>query len=88
MTLGKHLTMSASASVFFIAIDYKNKTNMKVADSWCLRDHCKAEILRGLDMNLLLNSVKAALVKIIIKLILIFLSHSFLNLFMKTKNEK
>ena len=33
MTLGEHLTMAASASMFYIAIDYKNKTNMKVAAS-------------------------------------------------------
>ena len=33
MTLGEHLTMAASASMFYIAIDYKNKTNMKVATS-------------------------------------------------------
>ena len=33
MTLGEHLTMSASPSMFNIAIDYKNKTNMKVAAS-------------------------------------------------------
>ena len=33
MTLGKHLTMAASASMLYIAIDYKNKPNMKVAAS-------------------------------------------------------
>ena len=33
MILGEHLTMAASASMFYIAIDYKNKTNMKVATS-------------------------------------------------------
>ena len=33
MTLGEHLTMAASASMFYITIDYKNKTNMKVAAS-------------------------------------------------------
>ena len=33
MTLGEHFTMAASASMFYIAIDYKNKTNMKVAVS-------------------------------------------------------
>ena len=31
MTLVKHFTMAASASMFYIAIDYKTKTNMKVA---------------------------------------------------------
>ena len=28
-TLGEHLTMAASANMFYIVIDYKNKTNMK-----------------------------------------------------------
>ena len=31
--LGEHLTMAASADMFYIAINYKNKTNMKVAAS-------------------------------------------------------
>ena len=33
MTLEEQLTMAASASMFYIAIDYKNKPNMKVAAS-------------------------------------------------------
>ena len=33
MTLGEHLTMAASASMFYIAIDYKIKANMKVSAS-------------------------------------------------------
>ena len=33
MTLGEHLTMAASASMFYIANNYKNKTNIKVAAS-------------------------------------------------------
>ena len=33
VALGEHLTMGASASMLYIAIDYKNKTNMKVAAS-------------------------------------------------------
>ena len=33
MTLGENLTMGASASMFYITIGYKNKTNMKVAVS-------------------------------------------------------
>ena len=33
MTLGEQLTMAASASMFYIATDYKNKLNMKVAAS-------------------------------------------------------
>ena len=32
-TLGEHLAMAASANMFYTAIDYKNKTNMKVAAS-------------------------------------------------------
>ena len=31
ITLGEHLTMAASANMFYIGINYKNKTNMKVA---------------------------------------------------------
>ena len=67
-TLGKHLMMAASANMFYVAIDFKNKTCMEVAASninikinqlfsWCPRDHCTAENLRGLDTNLLLNKV-------------------------------
>ena len=33
MTLAQHLTMAASASMFFIAIGYKNEANIKVAAS-------------------------------------------------------
>ena len=33
MTLAEHLRMAASASMFYIAIDYKNERNMKVAAS-------------------------------------------------------
>ena len=33
MTLAEHLTMAASASMFFIAIGYKNEANIKVAVS-------------------------------------------------------
>ena len=33
MTLAEHLTMAASASIFFIAIGYKNEANIKVAAS-------------------------------------------------------
>ena len=31
MTLGEHLTVAVSGSMFYIANEYKNKTNMKVA---------------------------------------------------------
>ena len=72
MTLGEHLTIAASASMFYIAINYKNKENMKVAasninikihevffntDSWCPRDHCTVENPSGLDTSLLLKNV-------------------------------
>ena len=33
MTLGEHVMMAGSASMFYIAIDHKNKPNMKVAAS-------------------------------------------------------
>ena len=33
MTLAEHLTMAGSASMFYIAFDYKNEPNMKVAAS-------------------------------------------------------
>ena len=33
LSLGEHFTMAASISMFYIAIYYKNKTNMKVAAS-------------------------------------------------------
>ena len=33
MTLAEHLTMAASASMCYIAIDYKNEPNMKVTAS-------------------------------------------------------
>ena len=33
MTLGEHLTIVASGSMFYIEFDYKNKTNMKEAAS-------------------------------------------------------
>ena len=31
MTLAEHLTMAASANMFYFAIDYENELNMKVA---------------------------------------------------------
>ena len=33
VTLAEHLMMAASAGMFYIAIDYKNEPNMKVAAS-------------------------------------------------------
>ena len=104
MTFGTSLrehTMAASANMFYIAIGYKNKANMKVAASninikirqmfsehQILYDHCTAENLRGLYTIFLLNKVQTILVKITIMLILIFLNNSFFNSFIKTKNEK
>ena len=38
-TLGKHLTMAVSANIFFIAIDYKNKANVKVAANTNIKSH-------------------------------------------------
>ena len=32
-TSGEQLTMAASANIFYVTIDYKNKTNLKVAAS-------------------------------------------------------
>ena len=42
----------------------------------------------GRDTNFLLNNVYTILVKILIKLILIYLSNWFFNFVMKMKNEK
>ena len=33
MTLAEHLTMTASANMFYFATDYENELNMKVAAS-------------------------------------------------------
>ena len=33
MTLAEHLTMAASANIFYFAVDYENETNRKVAAS-------------------------------------------------------
>ena len=33
ITLGEHLTMAASANMFYYATDYENELNMKVAGS-------------------------------------------------------
>ena len=35
MTLTEHLTMAASANMFYFAIDYENEPNMKVAAIGC-----------------------------------------------------
>ena len=33
MTLAEHLTMAASANMFYFSIDYENEPNMKIAAS-------------------------------------------------------
>ena len=65
MTLGEQLTMAATADMFYIAIIYQNKTNMKVAASniyikihQVSRDHCTTEDFSGLDTKLRLNNVQ------------------------------
>ena len=103
MTWAEHLTMVAFANMFCFATGCENELNMKVAASnvnmkyiscflnngfWCTRNHCTAENLTGLNTNWLLNNVKTVLVIMIIKLILICLSNSFFNFFIKMKNEK
>ena len=35
LDLAEHLTMAASASMFYIVIDYENKPNIKVAAAGC-----------------------------------------------------
>ena len=68
-TLREHTTIAAFDDILYIANDYKNITNMKVATSnikskmhqlfsaqW-IRDQCRAKNLGGLDTNLLLNNV-------------------------------
>ena len=57
-------------------------------DSWYPRDHGIAENLSGLETNLLLNNVYTMLAKVTIKLIFIFLSSFFFDLFTKMKNKK
>ena len=97
-TLEERLTMAASANMFYIAIDYKNKIHMKVAGSninikihqlfskeWILSVCVTISGNLGY-FGVLLNSVQTILVKIIIiKLILIGLSDLFFNSFMKIK---
>ena len=88
--------MAASANMFYIAIGYKNKANMKVAASnikikiyqlfseqWVLGIRVTTA-QRKIFVDL--NNVQTILVKITI--ILTFLSNSFFNSFMIMKNEK
>ena len=90
--------------MFYFAIDYENEPNTKVAASNVnIKIHhlfFKQRILgvrvtiaqrktsRGLDTNWILNNMQTILVIMIIKLILICLSNSFFNFFIKMKNEK
>ena len=73
MTLAEHLTMAASANMFYFAIDYENEPNMKVAASNVnIKIHqlffkkrilgvrvtiAQRKTLGGLDTNLFLNNV-------------------------------
>ena len=73
ITLAEHLTMAASAGMFYIAIDYENELNMKVAASNVnIKIHqlffkkrilgvrvtiAQRKTLGGLDTNWLLNNV-------------------------------
>ena len=104
MTLVEYLTKAASANMFYFAIGYENEPNMKVAASNVnIKIHqlffkkrilgvrvtiAQWKTLGGLDTNWLLNNVQTILVIMIIKLILICLSNSFFNFFIKMKNEK
>ena len=62
MLLGEHLTMATSASMFYITIDHKNKTNMKVAASNInIRIHqlfSKQQIL-GVSVIIVLRKISA-----------------------------
>ena len=96
--------MAASADMFFITIDYKNKTNMKVAaTNENIKMHqllsrqrilgvnvtiVEAKISRELTRTCFLNSVWIILVKITMNLTLIFINNSFFNYFVKMKNKK
>ena len=93
--------MATSANMFYIAIGDKNKTNMKLAASnRNIKIHqlfskqrifgvalvlVTTENLSWLDKNLLLNNIHAIIVKITMKLILIFLSNSCFNSLRKMK---
>ena len=98
-TLGEHLTMAASADLFYIPSDYNNKTDMKVSDSninikihqlfskQLIRDVCVTIVQRRISRNLLFNNVHIILVKIAIKLILVFLSNSLFSSVVKLKSK-
>ena len=73
-TLGEHLTMAAFANMFYIGIDNKNKTNFPLYSGK----------FQGTLYELAFKEhVDHTYVKINIKLILVCLSDSFFNSFMK-----
>ena len=104
MTLAEHLAKTTSAHMFYFVIDYENEPNIKVAASNVnVKIHqlffkkrilgvrvtiAQRKTLGGLDTYWLLNNVYTILVIMIVKLILICLSNSFFNFFIKMKNEK
>ena len=104
MILAEHLIMAAYATMFYILVDYENTPNMEVAarDVNTKIHHLfsKQEILGvcvtiaqlktsgGLYTNWLLDNMCIILVIMIIKLILICLSNSSFNFFIKMKSEK
>ena len=104
MILAEHLTMAAYASMFYILVDYENTPNMGVAagnvNTKIHHLFSKQEILGvcvtiaqlktsgGLYTNWLLNNMCTILVIMIIKLILICLSNSCFNFFIKMKTKK
>ena len=102
MTLAEHFTMAASDSMLYIAVDYKNEANMKVAASNVnIKIHqlfskqrtlgvCVAIAHRKTsgDLPRTCSNVQTILVIMLIKLILICLNNLFFNSFMKTKNKK
>ena len=98
-TFEEHLTMVASANMFYIAIDYKNKANMKVvASNLIIKIHKLFSKGRILSVwvtiaqwkflgKLLLSNVKIILVKIT-KLILILLIDSFFKFVPENEKQK
>ena len=103
MTLAEHLAMAASASKFYIAIDYENKPNMKVAANNVniKMHHCflNSEFLvsawplhsgkrQWAWHELVLKQRVDHNVIMILKLNLICVNNSLFNFFIKMKNEK
>ena len=88
-----HITLliAASADMFYFTINYKNKTNMKVVAQRVLSVRVtivQQKISMDLTRTCSWITCRSYLWKKVIKLILIFLSNSFFNFFMKMKNEK